>query len=124
MDDVETRLMAEHILGDFLSRQRKSESSILPEAKIARLKEAAARFTDDNPFKVGDVVTIRQDAPMKGEGEPHLVIESGSTNLGTAVPDEGNWTDGGIRNVRVLMLKDDLIMPYVLPHWALEHYQG
>lgn len=51
--------------------------SILPEAAIERLKAYADRYQGENPFRVGDLVTVRSDAPLDGKGIPHIVVEVG-----------------------------------------------
>ncbi|MHA6643751.1 hypothetical protein [Mesorhizobium sp. A623] len=124
MRDMESKLEAMRMLEGMLSRDRMPERSILPEAKIARLREAAERFTGENPFKVGDIVTVREDAPIIGAGDPHLVIESGSDDLSTARPEDGSWTDSVVRNVRLIRVREDDIIPMVVPHWSLEPYEG
>jgi hypothetical protein len=96
-------------------------SDLLPEAQIARLTEVAARIAAGNPFKVGDLVTVRDDAPIKGAGKPHLVIEfipDAQLGLGTL----GNWAFAARHDVVVLSVSGDDITPHVLPHWCLQHF--
>lgn len=45
------------------------------EAMAMRLKEALPRFQRACPFKVGDLITPYPDAPVRGAGDPHLVID-------------------------------------------------
>lgn len=124
VDDMRTRLAAMRML-DGMLRGDDQVGSILPEAKVARLQEAVERFTSKNPFKVGDLVTVRADAPLKGAGEPHVVIASGDDNLSLAKSEEGNWTEGVIKNVMMIsILHGTHIMPHLAPHWALEPYKA
>ena len=67
------------------------------EGQIARLREAAERFSprrgiEPFPFKVGDLVTPRKDSPLINAGEPHLVVEVNPN----ALPDFGNASYGDI----------------------------
>lgn len=70
------------------------ESTILPEAAVERLREFHERYRSRCPFRPGDLVRARPDAPMAMPG-PALVLEvrecagfhfssgdSGSTSLG------------------------------------------
>lgn len=87
--------------------------AILPEAAIHRLREAAPRFTAPVPFVVGDLVTPRSDSPIKGAGNPHLVIE---TRPG-AEPFFGALSPGspdfGMRlNVRVITISGGDVCAY------------
>ena len=45
---------------------------ILHEAVIVKLQEALPRFQEENPWRPGDVVTVRKDAPLKGAGHPRI----------------------------------------------------
>lgn len=53
---------------------------ILPEAAIARLREAAPRFdrmaVRISPFTVGELVTPRKDGLYGGAGEPCIIVET------------------------------------------------
>ena len=51
-------------------------STVFPEALIAELREVAKNYATPNPYKVGDLVTPRKSARMKGTGEPHIVVEA------------------------------------------------
>jgi hypothetical protein len=93
----------------------------LPEAQIARLQEAATRIADGNQFKVGDLVTVRNDAPVKGHGKPHLVIEiNADAPLYNGEP--GNWPFAARFDVVVISVVSDDIATHAIPHWMLETY--
>ncbi len=42
---------------------------------LAALKDKAQRMSKPCPFKVGELVTARRDADVKGAGHPHIVVE-------------------------------------------------
>jgi hypothetical protein len=67
-----------NLAGMLLSQSDDQEPKILPEAAIARLREAATRYAEmynNGPrFKVGDIVTPIADSTLRGAGEPYLVI--------------------------------------------------
>jgi hypothetical protein len=73
-------------------------AALLPEAARMRLREAGRRFAEQKAgprFRVGDFITPVSDANVKGQGEPHLVVE---VKLG-AEPD-----------LRVLYLRQDRVL--------------
>ena len=90
-----------------------SAPKILPEAAVARLREAASRYAEmlHGPrFKVGDWVTPTQDATIKGAGEPHVVVETaqGSPCFGK----DCGTHDGRRVDIRVLKLAGADIAPF------------
>lgn len=101
-------------LADILDALRDNEDSprrprISHEGQIARMRDMADRYTRENPFKVGDLVTPRKDGYTKGAGKPHLVIETRKTDFGydprigkIGTPEHGNTPD-----MRVLSLYED-----------------
>ncbi|MGN6539145.1 MAG: hypothetical protein ACTHKQ_25890 [Mesorhizobium sp.] len=95
----------------------------LPEAQIERLKEVAARIAAGNKFKVGDIVTVRKDAPVKGAGKPHLIIEidkDAPRYQGTV----GNWPFAVRHDVILISVVGDSIAPHAVPFWALEAFSA
>lgn len=113
-----------HELLEELKKRENGGNDILPEAAIARLLEALPRFQTENPWKPGDVVTVREDAPIKGAGRPRIVVRVGE-NLSRAVPEHGEWSDGVAFNVETIGIPDgENIVPHLVPHWALERYEA
>lgn len=90
------------------------------DAVIFRLRERAAEMAAPNPFKVGDLVTVKADTPFKGHGDMHLVIGVNDGGYPALLPTQDNYKVGVVFNVQVLTVRDDTVMPYVLPHWALK----
>lgn len=99
------------------------KADVLPEAAVARLTEALPRFNGPNEWVEGDLVTIRADAPLSGQGSPHVVVRSGDVNLATSVPPATSWADGVCFDVQVAVLREGCIMPFLAPHWALERWE-
>jgi hypothetical protein len=134
MKGVSSSLMREFLEDVAAEKLReKTKPEILPEAMIARLREAAHRFTRDgevypNPFEIGDLVTPRPDSPYSGgRGLPHVVVDfdpeafpyfSGSPDSAT------NW--GSVPNLRILaMSHDGESMAAIWVEAAyFEHYQA
>lgn len=50
------------------------EAKPLPEASIMEMRDLLARY-NEAPFEVGDLVTPRKNAPVRGAGDPHIVLE-------------------------------------------------
>lgn len=93
----------------------------LPEAQIERLKEVARRIAAGNTFKVGDLVTARKDAPVKGAGKPHLIIEiDNDAPLYQGMV--GNWPFAVRHDVIMISVAGEDIVPHVAPFWMLEAY--
>lgn len=89
---------------------------ILPEAAIMRLKEAAGRYAAGNPFKVGDIITPRPDASVRGAGRPHVVIATRSDPQPVWTNEPGSNGYGICCDIRVLCFarhSDD-----VVAHWC------
>jgi len=118
--DAFTELLAEAMHGS----TRKSAPDILPEAKIARLREAADRIAAPIPFKPGDIVTTRKDSPLKGVGQPRLVIEVNPDGFDIGECDAGAWMEAAKFDVRYLTLADGVIFCHQSPHWMLELYEA
>lgn len=114
-------------LAEFLAsmepEDREDKSEGLPEAQIERLREVSARIAAGNPFKPGDLVTVRKDAPVKGAGKPHLVIEI-DHEAKLCQGEVGNWTGATRHDVIVLSVTGGDIAPHTVPHWMLERYTG
>jgi hypothetical protein len=53
----------------------RGECRPIPEAQIATLLEAFARYAAPCPFKPGDLVTPRKGFGYTDEGAPHIVLE-------------------------------------------------
>ena|SRR5215207_5360053 len=90
--------------------------AISKEGQVARLREAWLRYVETQlPFRVGDWVTPRADAGVKGDGAPHVVIE---TRPGAEPCFEGahaaSCLFGARFNIRVLSIQDG----DVVAHWG------
>lgn len=94
---------------------------ILPEAAIERMKEAASRLHAPIPFNIGDIVTPRKDAPVRGAGQPYMVIAV-DENAPIYRGDPGTWEYATKWNVLILTITRDHVVPYAVAHWMLEPY--
>lgn len=105
------------------SDEADAKSEGLPEAQIERIMEAAARIAAGNIFRIGDLVTIRKDAPIRGAGKPHLVI-----NIDLDAPlyqgEMGGWSHAVRHDVTVLSIHGDHVVPHLVPFWMLEAYSA
>ena len=107
-------------------------TTILPEAAVERLWGVFANYTAPNPYKPGDLVTPLADAPCKGAGEPHIVIEVLETPLrwwcGMEPSDTGSAFFGQNLDVRVANIRcgggQEAAGLAWLEHGALEPYTG
>lgn len=108
---------------DFDDFDAKEVSRPLPEAVLARLREAYERYAEACEFKPGDVVTIRKDAPLRGHGQPHIVVEiDQNAPLGSGNP--GDWPSAARTQVIILGLHGGHIAPHRAAHWMLERYSA
>jgi len=110
------------MLRSIADEAKANEPRLSDEVVIMRLRERAAEMAAPNTWKPGDLVTIKRDAPIKGAGNPHVVVRSGDVELGSASLSDDNWTNGCVANVQVVCMIGDHISPHILPHWALEPY--
>lgn len=95
------------------------------EAQIATLREAFANYNDCT-FTEGDIVTPRTCAPIRNPGEPHLVLEVYDDPEPLFMDDDdGNWTHGARRDMRVGVLVDgDHVAPYWVESWMFVPYEA
>lgn len=90
---------------------------ILPEAAIERLREYAQRYRTPCPFEPGDLVTPRKDAPIRGAGQPHIVLEV-RRDADLCFAGEPGTTGFGMRfEMRVAILCGD----HIAAHWVEHH---
>lgn len=84
--------------------------SILPEAAIERLREAHAVYGVQR-FHPGDLVTPRADGPLRGAGDPHLVLETNygaePTWMARSISDLGSNRYGNRLDLRCLSLTQE-----------------
>lgn len=102
----------------------KPRDRIPPEAAIATLKEAHERILAGNPFKVGDIVTLRADAMCKGRGEPHLVIGVDPAGYYAGENESGDWGTVMKRDLHVLCFSEscERVASHVLCSWMCEPF--
>jgi hypothetical protein len=117
-----------HIGGQQLDQSERPK--ILPEAAIMRLRELYDAFIAENPFKPGDLVTVRPGVNRTGDGDPHIVLEVRAPfaeirNFECVEPGEtGSCAFGQKLNIRVLCITGDSAASYWMEHWMLELYTG
>lgn len=104
-----------------LAEQQHQHPKLDPEVQIMRLQEAAKRYweADRGPrFAAGDLVTPIKDGPVKGHGEPQLVVAARKD----AEPDFRSSRLHGERNdIRIITLTEGIIFP----HWGESaHYES
>jgi hypothetical protein len=89
------------------------------EAQVAALRELYAAY-GRNPFKPGDLVTMREAAPLHGAGEPHIVLEVRDA----PAPDFSLKDHFGARyDVRVLCYSSTgCYFPIWVESWMIEPY--
>jgi hypothetical protein len=94
---------------------KEREPDILPEAAIARLREASQHYARPCQFKVGDLITPVQDSYVKGSGKPHLVIAILWNPEFRFDGDPGDVTYGARFDIRILSISPD---GFMAPHWC------
>jgi hypothetical protein len=98
---------------------------ILPEAAVMQLREVFDAYAASIPFKPGDLVTVRSNADIKGDGVPHIVLEVNPDAEPTYDGGGGVGANGyGKRlTMRVATFVDGVISPYWVEHWQFEPYE-
>lgn len=96
----------------------------LPEAVLMDLKEAAARYVEPCRFKVGDVVTAIKGGDTKGQGEPHVVIDTLENPQPIFVGQPGSNAFGQRFDMRVIHRFDDKITTHWVESAGFEPWVG
>lgn len=102
------------------------QAAILPEAAIETLKEVAARYVADCPFKVGDIVTPRRGFSVRGAGRPNVVLEvigAPIRNFVTFEPDHTGLNSFGRKIDMRVVEADGNIRAFWVESWAFEAYE-
>ena len=102
---------------------REPHKPLDPAVAEMRLREAMARFTRPNPFKVGDWVTPVKDGVYSEAGEPHVVVATRDAgwDFDHAVDQDSAWF--GIKHdVRLIKIKGDVIAAAWFESSYLEPY--
>ena len=68
-------LLSSVVSGTSRPGREESRTTLSLEECIVALKDKAERMSQPCPFKVGELVTARHDADVKGAGQPHIVVE-------------------------------------------------
>lgn len=104
--------------------------TILPEAAVARLREAFVIFSEPCRFSPGDMVTPRPDSGAHGAGDPMIVLEIKSQPM--VLWDQGDYgtSDFGAKiDMRVLSLTPlnaggEAMIPYWVESWRYRKYDA
>jgi len=89
----------------------------LPAAQIMELREYAAPYGQCS-FKVGDVVTPRPLAPIRGVGQPHLVIEVACEPIRNTDGDVNSQLFGARLDMRVVGYHPTTKAHAIGAHWV------
>ena len=92
-----------------------------PEADIMELRHAAQRRAAPSPFKVGDIVTPRKDAPIRDHGVPHIVVGAHQTFMPVAdYIGIGTWPAAEVFDLITLYRNNGKIHPQRACSWMYE----
>ena len=102
-----------------------SSPSISDEGKLARLQEALTAYGKINTYVVGDLVTPLKSSPVKGAGEPHIVVKSNTFKTPTDIPQHnnaegGSWITAVVNDLVVLTFMDNVICPFAMASYMVE----
>lgn len=115
------------LLGSLAEMSAKDDApKALPEAVVAELKiraEAYISALSTIPFALGDLVTPRRGATIKGEGLPHIVIDIDPNALPTFEGERGSISYGKRDQVRILAPIREHFAAYWLEAGELEPYR-
>lgn len=107
-------------ISEMLNKEMGNVNTPLPEAIIARMREALDRHKGPCPYSVGEVITPRSDAavPKSLHGKPAVVVEVLRTpqySWGVSEPDS---PDHGKRlTIRVLVHLQTASLDMIAPIW-------
>lgn len=111
-------------LGENAAEQRNEKPKILPEAAVARLREAATHYAEalEGPrFSIGDLVTSKADMNIRDSGYPAIVVDviPGAPRFHG---DPGSIGEGRRLDMRILRVNDDMIVPFWCESWQYERW--
>lgn len=102
----------------------------LPEAQIATLTEVYERYRKPCPFIEGQLVTARKGYGVSGEGQPHVVLETGSPLIKPVWPadpgDTASDSFGAKLDMRIVAFNErtGTICAWWVDSWKFETYTG
>lgn len=107
-------------------RSERLPSRPLPEAQIMELRAAVALYEKDCPFRVGDLVTPKANAPYRNQGGIHIVAEVFTTSpIRDNGSSSGEWAYYGKLDMRVIYIADNGdTVPHMVESWLFEPYTG
>lgn len=113
-------------IGIFPPMPQERKTTILPEAQIMELRAAVARYEQDCPFKVGDLVTPRANSPYRNKGGIHIVVEAFTDSpVRDRTTSSGDWPHYGKLDMRILYIADNGdTVPHMVESWLFEPYTG
>jgi hypothetical protein len=87
---------------------------------LAALQDKARRMAEPNPFRVGDLVTVRRDADVKGCGEPHVVVDLLERPIVDDKAESGSNQFLRRYDMRVAHFQGDRLTVHAIDHSVLE----
>ena len=113
IDELMARTDAMHNALGFTSPQQ--------EADIMELRQAAERRAAPSPFKVGDIVMPRKDAPLIGSARLLIVVAMGQDYRVTSeVKDTDQWPASEVFDLILLYRDKDCIYSQRACSWMYE----
>lgn len=94
-------------------------SKALPEAQIMELTQFLSDYGRPNAFRVGDLVTPRKNAPIRGIGEPHMVTDVCEQHFNYSHEDPSSNAFGVRISIRVASISRH---GAIIQHWV-DHSQ-
>jgi hypothetical protein len=99
------------------------EIDISHEGQIAQLQEALQFIQNGNPFKVGDLVTPRKNAPIKFGGIPHLIVGVNSEGFPCGVIEHGMSGSAETYDLWIISIaQSGHISSHTVPSWQMQPY--
>ena len=117
------------LLGGSRFEREAPKPRALPEAQIMELQAAFTTYSAPCPFKPGDIVVPRPNAPYTDKGVPHIVLEVADYPIRLFdvkdVTDCSSSAFGQRLDCRVAVISDDgCIHAFWQESWKLERYTG
>ena len=114
------------LIAELERRRQRGDPSVsnmqgTPEADIMELRQAAQRRAAPSPFKVGDIVTPRADAPIRDHGVPHIVVSAHQTFMPVAdYIGIGTWPAAEVFDLILIYRSNGKIHPQRACSWMYE----
>lgn len=121
--EVQEMFRAAYSFGKADERGKTSPLNTTMDKQIAQMTYLAERYSEKNPWKAKDTVTVREGINLKGAGFPMVVLEANEVPItGHGDPDSHDQHFQIRPDTRCLQVLRGQAVTFWYEHWQLEAY--